>query len=122
MFIHDNKIGIKSIEGTKKSDIQTNLLTIFDLVSLLSPTLQQKVDEYYKLKLDDENNEKLDALEKELDKAMVGLPIHDYRYFLFLKFLKKRGLNPFEAVEKVEVPEMTDEEFAKFEEEYKKYL
>ncbi len=123
LYNSKNNIKVKNIRrNTKNTNIQTNLLTIFELSSLLSPSLQTKVDLYYKLKLEDENNEKLNDLEIELDKAMLGLPIHDYRYLLFLKFLKKKNIDPFETVEKFDVPEMSEEEFLEYENEYKKYL
>ena len=120
LYILKNRIGVKEIQrDTKNTNLQTNLLTFFELNSLLSLSLQNKVDEYYDIKLQNENDERLKELEIELDNAMVGIPIHDYRYFLFLKFLKEKNIDPLENVEKIE---MSETEFKQFEAEFKKYL
>lgn len=121
LYNENNRILMRTNqENTEFSDLNTISLQYFGAKSTLAPDSQQKVDRYYELKMaDDTNNEEYQQLEQELDKTLLGLPIHDYRYLLFLKFLQEKGINPTQSVEKIS---MTDEEFAKFEAEYQKYL
>jgi Leucine-rich repeat (LRR) protein/AAA15 family ATPase/GTPase len=121
LYSEDNRVLMRSNrESTAFSDLNTISLQYFGAKSILAPSLQGKVDEYYELKMaDNTNDEEYQGLEQKLDKALVGLPIHDYRYLLFLKFLQEKGINPTQSVEKIS---MTDEEFAKFQAEYQKYL
>ena len=102
-----------------KIDLATTVLNYFDISTLLKKDWQTKVDRFYELKLAGENNNELKELQKSLDKTLIGLPIHDYRYFLFLKFLKDNGIDPNHTVEKIE---MTDEELAAYKEAYAEYL
>ena len=106
-------------DENSKIDLATTVLNYFDISTLLKKDWQEKVDRFYELKLAGETTDELKELQKSLDKTLIGLPIHDYRYFLFLKFLKEKGINPNHTVEKIE---MTDEELAAYKEAYSEYL
>ena len=121
LYIENNEVKVRSnANDTKNTDLQTNVLTYFDLDSVLSPSLQKDVDRYFELKTKKEiNTKEFKDLENRINKAQIGLPIYDYKYLLFLDFLRKHNIDPYQQVEKVE---MTDEQFKEFEEEYKKYV
>jgi predicted ATP-binding protein involved in virulence len=119
-FDENNMVKIEEHKDENaKIDLATTVLNYFNIGTVLKKSWQEKVDKYYELKLAGEDGEDVKELEKELDKTLIGLPIHDYRYFLFLKFLKEKGINPKDTVEKIE---MTDEEFKAYQEAYSEYL
>jgi hypothetical protein len=119
-FDENNTVKIEEHKDeSAKIDLATTVLNYFNIQSLLKKDWQEKVDRFYELKLAGEENDELKELEKALDKTLIGLPIHDYRYLLFLKFLQDKKLNPKDTVEKIE---MTDEEFKAYQEAYSEYL
>ncbi len=115
----NNDIIHKKYEGTKYLDLGTIFLTYFGLESVISPSLQNTLDNYFELKLENNKNEEFFRLEKELEKTFLSMLIHDYRYLAFLKFLKEKG---FDYKEMKEIPELTDKEYSELEEKLKKYL
>lgn len=127
MFYYDenNHLSIKQLPETLSIDAGTVLLTHFDMDSILSTKLQQKVDTFYNLKVKEEDNSlsdgekiELKKLRVELDDTFIGVNIHDFRFLKFLKFLKKNGFDHRERLEELVI---TDEDIANFRNEFKEY-
>lgn len=113
------EIEIKRHEGgTKNLDVSLTLLKYFELDSVVSPQLQEKIDRYYELQL---NGERDEALEKELEEVNLGIPIYDSRYLKFLEFLKKRniGIRDSQTIEDIDV---NSEEWDELEDELAELL
>ena len=85
-----NIIAIPFNESTKLSDVELILLKFFGLNSIVGNELQNKIDEYYKIKL---AGKQAPVLEKELQNLFVGVPIPDIRYLKFLEQLQKTNID-----------------------------
>lgn len=100
--------------GSKKMDIVQVLLEYFDAHSVVSQTLQQKIDEYYRQRLLGESAEKLAALAQELKESYVGLTIPDERYLKYLQFLQEKKIDVFKNIANhEELSEKEQEELSK---------
>ncbi len=106
-------------EGTKNIDAGTILLTYFGLDSVISPSLQKDLDEYFALKIENNKGIRFGELEKRLDSTFLGIIIHDYRYLAYLKFIRKYGKNFQKRIRNFEYSET---ELKALEEELKDYL
>ena len=108
--------------GTKRIDISTVLLVYFGIDSVLSPELQQDVDKFYQLRGKDNITEQeaneIEKLSNSLNNSFVGANVHDYRFLLFLKFLKEKGFDTSERLREISISEEeADILLAQFEEE-----
>lgn len=126
LYFEDNKAQLKSSprESVDKINVNSTVLNYFDLPRVLQKKWQEKVDYYNTLKhsetaLGEIEKQELESLENELNDALIGLPMHDYRYFLFLKFLKEKGIDPKKTATKIE---MSEEEFTAYKQAYAEYL
>lgn len=100
--------------GSKKMDIVQVLLEYFDAHSVVSQTLQQKIDDYYRQRLLGESAEKLAALAQELKESYVGLTIPDERYLKYLQFLQGKDIDVFKNIANhEELSEKEQEELSK---------
>jgi predicted ATP-binding protein involved in virulence len=100
--------------GSKKMDIVQVLLEYFDAHSVVSQTLQQKIDDYYRQRLLGESAEKLAALAQELKESYVGLTIPDERYLKYLQFLQEKDIDVFKNIANhEELSEKEQEELSK---------
>ncbi len=118
----ENEIDIKQLPETLLIDAGTVLLTHFDMSSILSIELQQKIDVFYELKsktkLSEEEQTSLLKLENTLNDTFVGINIHDFRFLKFLKFLKENNINHRERLEELVIGE---EDITNFRNEFKEY-
>ncbi len=118
----ENEINIKQLPETLTTDAGTVLLTHFDMISILSINLQQKIDKFYELKtiknLSNSQQKDLLNLEKTLNDTFVGINIHDFRFLKFLKFLKE---NNFDHRERHEELVISEEDVNNFRKEFKEY-
>ncbi len=117
-----NEIDIKQLPATLEIDAGTVLLTHFDMNSILSNDLQQKIDKFYELKtinnLSDKQQTNLLNLEKTLNDTFVGINIHDFRFLKFLNFLKENNINHRERLEELVIDE---KDVNNFRNEFKEY-
>ncbi len=125
MFVYDDKqqnINIKPLPNTIDIDAGMMLITHFELDSIVSFDLQTKLDEYYNLKLDKIKTpdilKKIEILKKDLDKTFVGVNIHDYRFYIFIKFLKDNG---YDITKRLEEINFTDAEILLLKKEFEDY-
>lgn len=118
----ENEIDIKQLPETLAIDAGTVLLTHFDMNSILSDDLQQKIDKFYELKstikLSKEEQTSLKNLENTLNNTFVGINIHDFRFLKFLKFLKENNINHRERLEELVIGK---EDVNNFRNEFKEY-
>jgi hypothetical protein len=101
----DKEKGIQAEKVTddyKNMDVVRVLLEYFDTNSVVSNTLQQKIDDYYRQRLLGESAEKLAKLAQELKESYVGLTIPDERYLKYLQFLKEKGIDVFKTPKNAE--------------------
>ena len=125
LFVYDEKqkcITVKPLPNTKNIDAGTVLISHFELDSVLSVELQNKLNEFYELKISEnkttETQNKIVQLKSEIDDTMVGINIHDYRFYLFIKFLKDNG---FDIRKRLEEINFTEEEISKLKQEFEDY-
>ncbi len=100
--------------ATENMDVVQTLLEYFEIDSVVSSTLQNKIDTYYKALASGESKEGLESLKEEIKSAHVGINIHDKKYLDYLQFMLEKGIDPFSTAEAPE--KLTDaqkEELAK---------
>ncbi len=126
MFYQDknNTLEVKQLPETISVDAGMVLLTHFEMDSILSLELQNKVDDFYNLKtkenLTNEEKRRLNELQGELNETFIGVNIHDFRFLKFLKFLKDKGFDYQERLEELIIDEADVENFRnEFKEYYK---
>ena len=121
-YDEDNNISIKQLPETLSVDAGMVLLTHFDMDSILSTHLQQKVDTFYSLKTKDTLTASEQAtllnLQEQLDDTFIGVNIHDFRFLKFLEFLKDNGFDHRERLEELIISEKDVENFRN---EFKEY-
>jgi predicted ATP-binding protein involved in virulence len=115
LVVNENGILEAQKEGaTENMDVVQTLLEYFEIDSVVSSTLQNKIDKYYKALASGESKESLESLKKEIKSAHVGINIHDKKYLDYLQFMLEKGIDPFSTAEAPE--KLTDtqkEELAK---------
>ncbi len=118
----DNLIKSMVLPETETLDAGIILLKHFGLDSILSIDLQNKIDRFYEIKTKDEISKdeqtELSKLEDEITDTYVGVNIHDYRFLIFIKFLKQRG---YDTRERLRELTLTEEEMKKLEKEFENY-
>jgi len=125
IFVFDENqknITIKSLPNTKNLDAGTVLISHFELDSILSIDLQTKLNKFYELNILEnkslETTTEIANLRKEIDNSTIGINIHDYRFYIFVKFLKDNG---FDFRKRLEEITFTEEEILKLKQEFENY-
>ncbi len=118
----NNLLKIRKLPETESIDAGTILLKHFGISSILSVGLQNKIDKYYEIKskenLNKEEQKQLKSLEAEITNSDVNVNIHDYRFLIFIKFLKKQGYDTRERLQEII---LTKEEIEELEKEFENY-
>ncbi|NJO03015.1 MAG: AAA family ATPase [Bacteroidia bacterium] len=79
-------------EGTKWMDVILVLLKYFEVDSVVSNTLQQKINRYNQLFANQGEKSEIQQLEQELKAHLINGSISDQRYLRFLELMKKKDL------------------------------
>jgi len=103
-------------EGTENINVGTVLLIYFGLESILSIGMQQKVEKYHQLRMQDNRSESEDEefrrLEKKITKSWIGETIYNQKYLAFLRFLKEHNIENYEDVEDLNLSQEEIQELA----------
>lgn len=92
VFNEQGQIETQTGHATEDLDVSLVLLEYFEMDSLVSKQLQEKIEKYHKARIEGEK-EIAEQLKKELDSLLVGVSIHDKAYWEYLKFLQSKGID-----------------------------
>jgi hypothetical protein len=92
VFNENGQIETQTGHATEDLDVSLVLLEYFEMDSLVSKQLQEKIERYQEAKLNDDDIV-ADKLGKELEDLLVTLPIHDKLYWEYLKFLRSKNIS-----------------------------
>lgn len=92
VFNENGQIETQTGHATEDLDVSLVLLEYFEMDSLVSKQLQEKIEKYHKARIEGEK-EITEQLKKELDSLLVGVSIHDKAYWEYLKFLQSKGID-----------------------------
>ena len=92
VFDEKGNLSTKTEEATENLDVSMVLLEYFELDSLVSKKLQEKIETYQQARIDGDK-ETAELLKKELNNLLVGFSIHDKAYWEYLKFLQSKGVD-----------------------------
>lgn len=92
VFNEEGQIETKTGHATEDLDVSLVLLEYFEMDSLVSKQLQEKIERYQQARING-NKETAELLKKELNNLLVGFSIHDKAYWEYLKFLQSKGVD-----------------------------
>jgi predicted ATP-binding protein involved in virulence len=93
VMLENGSLEAQKARPTQQMDVVDVLLEYFEVDSIVSPTLQGKIDAYYKALAAGKSAEEMAHLKKDIDAAHIGITVPDKKYLDYLKFLHQHGID-----------------------------